>query len=330
MSRNEFLERRNVDRGITVQKDVDSEESAGDIPTDKKSTEEEIPLHEIILKLMFEENKEGAAGLSVNDIFWKSSDPMLRESQVEDVLEWLLHHRRVEHRAGKYSLDRFEMLEQIELEKPKVVEKAKVSKPPVKKSPKKKAPVIVEPTVPKETTPPKATVPETTKIEKAVITPKIEEPKKTPNIPKPTEPEHCVVPDGKVDGNRKVNMVLLMIAAGFFAYSCYLLISMSNLTTTMPSKQLQDEIISTQSELEQLSKKEVTADNKSEIVEKRLDLIQVITLKTSEQLTNQQQNISTYNRLKVVNTRLFLSNGFILLLLVFLFYRRDLYRFKRD
>ncbi|MCJ8289303.1 MAG: DUF5457 domain-containing protein [Crocinitomicaceae bacterium] len=324
LSRNEFLDRRNIDRGIIVSKEEVSEASTVNTTKDKKSTEEEIPLHEIVLKIMFEENKENRTELSVNDIFWKSSDPLLRESQVGDVLKWLLHHSRVEYRGGKYSLDRFELLEQIKVDKPEVVEKAKVSEPPVKTIPKKKSPKIVVPPAPKETIAPKPSP------EKVVNIPKTEERKETVAIPKQKETKEIVVTAEKVSDTRKVNMILLIIAAGFFAYTCYLLISMSSLTTTLPSKQLQDEIVSVQLKLEQLSEKEASTDNKLEIIEERLSLIQAITFNTSEQLANQNQNILTYNRLKVASTSLFLSNSLILLIFAILFYRSDPFHFKRN
>ena len=77
-----------------------------------KSTKEEVPLHEVVLKTMFEVNKDKPAELSAGDVFWRLSDPSIREQQITEVLNWLVHKRKVDHYAGKYSLDRFEFLEQ--------------------------------------------------------------------------------------------------------------------------------------------------------------------------------------------------------------------------
>ena len=65
-----------------------------------KSIKEEVPLHEVVLKQMYEANKDRPAKLSVSDVFWKVADPSVSESQIGDVLKWLVHNRRVEVYAG--------------------------------------------------------------------------------------------------------------------------------------------------------------------------------------------------------------------------------------
>ncbi len=71
----------------------------------------EIPLHEVVLKVMFLENTERAAEMTSQDILWKIENPEISERQVREVLEWLVHHKKVSYYAGKYNLDRYEFLE---------------------------------------------------------------------------------------------------------------------------------------------------------------------------------------------------------------------------
>lgn len=66
-----------------------------------KSTQEEVPLHEVVLELMFEANKEKPAELSAKDVFWKISDSTLIERNIEEVLNWLVSKRRAEEYLGK-------------------------------------------------------------------------------------------------------------------------------------------------------------------------------------------------------------------------------------
>ncbi len=330
LDRIEFLDQRKSDN---LESGSENESS--------KSAQKEIPLHDVVLKLMFEANKEKPAGLSLNDLFWKISDPSVNESQVGDVLKWLLHHRRVENRAGMYSLDRFEFLDQTKADDS--VEK--VTKKEVSKTPVKKAPKIVIPPAPKETViPKKPKTPKPTETKKTTNIPKVKEkeaaikvpePKEITKTPKSTEtsniskPNELIDTTEKVDDNRKVNTVLLLMAAVFFAYTCYLLISMSALNTSAPSSQAQEEIVSVETKLKQLSEKDVATDNKLDLVEKRLDLIQEITLTKSEQLASQNPNAANYNRLKSAITRLFLTNSLILLIFAVLFYRITRVRPKR-
>ncbi|WP_196892310.1 DUF5457 domain-containing protein [Aureivirga marina] len=76
----------------------------------KKHTK--APLHEVVLRIMFHQNKKKAEYMSVNDILWKIDNPDIAERQIKEVLDWLVHHRKVEVYLGKYCLDRVEFLEQ--------------------------------------------------------------------------------------------------------------------------------------------------------------------------------------------------------------------------
>ncbi|MFK7787141.1 MAG: DUF5457 domain-containing protein [Crocinitomicaceae bacterium] len=82
--------------------------------SDKKtSTPQEIPLHEVVLKIMFEANPERPAELTVSQVHRKLTDPSISESNILDVLRWLVAQKQVERVSGKfYSLDRFEFIEQ--------------------------------------------------------------------------------------------------------------------------------------------------------------------------------------------------------------------------
>ena len=332
LDRFEFLDQRKADRQETGMGKGAAKASAG---KDSKSDQEEIPLHDVVLKLMFEADREKPAELTVNDIFWKISDPSVQESQVGDVLKWLLHHRRVDNRAGKYSLDRVEFMDQTKLDSPVSNKKkdVKSTKPADKKTPKIIIPPAAEEKViPKRTNTPKAPAkPKPAETKKVTNTPN---PKETPATPKPKpvtpKPEETVVIDEKLEDKSKLNTVLLFIATGLFAFTCYLLISLSTSTTSVPSKKLQDEIALAQSKLEQLSEAQATSSKNFELVEKRLDLIQDITRKNSESLTIQNQNDATSKGLKSDIVNLFLSNSLILLILIVLFYRKNQVGSKRN
>jgi len=119
------------------------EERAKDRGTDKKKTsrkEEETPLHEVILNLMYESNKEQPAKLTLDDVFWMVSDPKVQKSLVGDVLKWLLNQRRVEYLSGKYSLDRIEFQDQEKVSEEQAAKKKAKGKPKVKKKAPEKKP----------------------------------------------------------------------------------------------------------------------------------------------------------------------------------------------
>lgn len=82
--------------------------------SDKKtSAPKEIPLHEVVLQIMFEANKERPAELTVSDVHRKITDDTISESNISAVLKWLVVQKQVECASGKfYSLDRFELIDQ--------------------------------------------------------------------------------------------------------------------------------------------------------------------------------------------------------------------------
>lgn len=73
-----------------------------------------LPLHEVVLKIMFNENIEKAAQMTPKDVLWRIDNPEISERQVREVLDWLVLHKKAELYLGKYSIDRIEFLEQKE------------------------------------------------------------------------------------------------------------------------------------------------------------------------------------------------------------------------
>ncbi len=72
----------------------------------------ELPIHEVILKIMFKEDKEKPIGLTSGDILWKIDNPEISERYVREVLDWLVREKKVKLYLNKYSLDRYEFLDQ--------------------------------------------------------------------------------------------------------------------------------------------------------------------------------------------------------------------------
>lgn len=75
----------------------------------------DLPLHEVVLKIMFHENTEKAVPMTPADVLWKIDNPEISERQIREVLDWLVRQKKVELYLGKYSIDRIEFLEQKEL-----------------------------------------------------------------------------------------------------------------------------------------------------------------------------------------------------------------------
>ena len=104
------------------------------------STVTDLPLHEVVLKIMFHENIEKAAAMTSKDVLWRIDNPEISERQVREVLDWLVRQRKVELYLGKYSIDRIEFLQQKELYEQAKQDSKKSSKTkntPVKTLPKK-------------------------------------------------------------------------------------------------------------------------------------------------------------------------------------------------
>lgn len=76
------------------------------------STPTVLPIHEVILKIMYNADREKPIGLSSSDILWKIDNPEITERYVREVLGWLVRERKVKLYLEKYSLDRHEFLTQ--------------------------------------------------------------------------------------------------------------------------------------------------------------------------------------------------------------------------
>lgn len=81
-----------------------------------KAKNTEIPLHELVITAMYNASKEKAAEFTPSDVLWRLDDPDLNEKQIAEVLDWLVKERRVNSHLGKYTLDRYEFLEQKKIE----------------------------------------------------------------------------------------------------------------------------------------------------------------------------------------------------------------------
>lgn len=76
------------------------------------STPTVLPIHEVILKIMYNADREKPIGLTSLDILWKIDNPEITERYVREVLGWLVRERKVKLYLEKYSLDRHEFLAQ--------------------------------------------------------------------------------------------------------------------------------------------------------------------------------------------------------------------------
>lgn len=68
-------------------------------------------LHEIILELFYFESKDKPCEMTKREILWKLKDPNITEFQIEEVLNWMVHHKKLNESLGVYSLDRFELID---------------------------------------------------------------------------------------------------------------------------------------------------------------------------------------------------------------------------
>jgi hypothetical protein len=69
------------------------------------------PLHEIILELFYFESKGKPCELTKKEILWRLKDPSITEYQMEEVLNWMVHHKKLNESLGHYTLDRFELID---------------------------------------------------------------------------------------------------------------------------------------------------------------------------------------------------------------------------
>lgn len=74
-------------------------------------TEAPKHLHEIILELFYFESREKPCELTKKEILWRLKDPNISEYKIEEVLNWMVHHKKLTENLGFYSLDRFELID---------------------------------------------------------------------------------------------------------------------------------------------------------------------------------------------------------------------------
>ncbi len=79
-----------------------------------KTTKTNALLHDVVLEIMFNENQEKAVPLAPEDILWKIDNSEIALRDIKEVLDWLVRQRRVNEHFGKYTMDRFEFLNQKE------------------------------------------------------------------------------------------------------------------------------------------------------------------------------------------------------------------------
>lgn len=81
--------------------------------------ENEKPLHEIVLEILYEKNKEKPLWVTVDEVFWTITIPSVSERQVREVLDWLVHHKKAVKQFGKYQIDKYEFIERSTASAPK-------------------------------------------------------------------------------------------------------------------------------------------------------------------------------------------------------------------
>lgn len=87
------------------------------------------PLHEIILELFYFESKDKPCELTIKEILWKLKDPGISQYQMEEVLNWMVHHKKLNENLGLYTLDRFELIDLEEKFKTERLNKDKKNEP---------------------------------------------------------------------------------------------------------------------------------------------------------------------------------------------------------
>lgn len=76
-----------------------------------KNEKQPKPLHESVLEIFYFESKDKPSKLTKNEVFWKFKDPSISEFQIEEVLNWLVHHKKLNENLGYYTLDKYELLD---------------------------------------------------------------------------------------------------------------------------------------------------------------------------------------------------------------------------
>lgn len=292
---------------------------------------EPLPLHEVVLNVMLEAGTNTPVELTANDIFWKISDPSVREGQIIEVLNWLVAQKRVDQFAGKYAMTSLEFLDQKSAKKEEPATDKKVEKPKKATAPKqKKAPKPVEnkpAAVKKEpvekpekkATPKPKTVKKTVKEDQPVVEApkKAAAPKKIAVEVKPKEEKQQeVVPSNPPvlpKGNSNIAAILTTIAAVIVVYSMYLVFSIESKTELSGELQkVQTEMTATQKEYKELSEGNGSVDN----TEQKLDLLENMLMLKSTETSVLQQKMDQSLRNNSIILRLVVSCFLLILLTV--------------
>ncbi len=325
LDRFEFLDQRSKEEGPYIPK--------------KDESGQPLPLHEVILDAMYQAGMNSPVELTASDIFWKISDPAVRESQITEVLDWLVTQKRVDQFAGKYAMTSLEFLSQKSAkgEEPKKEKKTVKPKKPATPKPKKtEKPVVKKPVAKKPVEdskkiaekPKKEKAPEVkvTKKENAQTTPTpkkstpkkpVVEQKKTPVEVKPKQEklQEVSVPASSPQspkGNSNLVAILTTAAAVIVVYSIYLVFTIeSNKALSEDLQKVQSEMTMAQKELAELSKE---ADG-SESVELKLELMEDMLAMSSVQANTLQEKMDQSTRNNSVLFRLVVSSFLLILLL---------------
>ncbi|MCG8697554.1 MAG: DUF5457 domain-containing protein, partial [Bacteroidales bacterium] len=71
----------------------------------------ELPIHDVILRIMYLEDMEKPKEMSPKDVLWKIDNPEITERYIREVLDWLVREKKVNSYLDKYTLERYEFLE---------------------------------------------------------------------------------------------------------------------------------------------------------------------------------------------------------------------------
>jgi len=80
-----------------------------------ETTKTDLPLHDVVLTIMFDGNEEKPVPFTSENILWRIDNPEISERDVKEVLDWLVIQRRVKYHIGQYTMDRYEFLDQKEI-----------------------------------------------------------------------------------------------------------------------------------------------------------------------------------------------------------------------
>lgn len=73
--------------------------------------EQEKLLHETILELFYYESKDKLCELNQSEIFRKLKDPSVSQFQLDQVLNWMVHHKKLNEILGFYTIDKYELID---------------------------------------------------------------------------------------------------------------------------------------------------------------------------------------------------------------------------